>query len=133
MSAVATGTTWGEDANFDGLPDDWQAAYWGPDPSKWPAPNVDSDGDGASNAQEFLAGTNPTDKSSVLKMGWLTLPSGTQLTWNTQQGLIYQVQVSNDLRQWANLGQPRFAAGKTDSIPAGSDGGKAIYRVIRVR
>jgi len=48
-SAAATVRTWGEDANFDGLPDDWQARYWGSDPSKWPGANEDSDGDGVSN------------------------------------------------------------------------------------
>ena len=28
-SDAATGTTWGRDNNFDGLPDDWQASWWG--------------------------------------------------------------------------------------------------------
>src|SRR5437660_837539 len=96
-SAPATGTTWGEDDNLDGLPDDWQSAYWGSDPSKWPAPNADSDGDGASNLQEFLAGTDPTNPNSVLRVLLVSTAQGTQLRWNSQPGLMYQVQFSQTL------------------------------------
>ena len=59
LSPAVTGTTWGDDGNFDGLPDDWQVLYWGSDSSKWPAASSDSDGDGATNLQEFLCGHQP--------------------------------------------------------------------------
>src|SRR5262249_20687942 len=59
VSDATTAKTWGEDSNFDGLPDDWQGLYFGGDQTKWPNGSADSDGDGASNLLEFLAGTNP--------------------------------------------------------------------------
>ncbi len=132
LSDAVTATTWGDDTNFDGLPDDWQARFWGNNPAYWPAPNLDSDGDGATNLQEFLAGTDPKDPNSVLRTSITSSRQGRRLNWNTQPGLIYQVQTTVDFTLWTNLGSARFAVGKTDSLPI--DGGKlSIYRVIRVR
>ena len=135
LSAPATGRTWGEDDNLDGLPDDWQSLYWGGDPLKWPAPNVDSDGDGATNLQEFLAGTDPTDPQSVLRVQLLSTGQGTQLGWNSQPGLMYQVQVSQTLGagSWTSVGTPRFAPGMTDSTLLNGTSSTAYYRVIRLR
>jgi len=132
-SPTATASTWGEDANFDGLPDDWQARYFGNDPANWPAANVDSDGDGATNLQEFLAGTDPTDSSSVLKTALAKTPQGLWLNWNTQPGFIYQVQASPNFVTWTNLGGNRFAAGTTDSMAVTPAGPTVYYRIIRVR
>ncbi len=133
LSEPGTGRTWGEDGNFDGLPDDWQVAAWGIDESAWPSPEFDSDGDGASNRQEFLAGTDPTDAQKVLRLSWRPGVGGINLGWNAEKGCLYQVQVSPDLKQWENVGSPRFAAGATDSMPVNRTDRKAMYRVIRVR
>jgi hypothetical protein len=133
LSEAGTGQTWGDDGNFDGLPDDWQTAIWGSSPSAWPAPEADSDGDGASNRQEFLAGTDPKDPQKVLRLGWRTEAKGTSLSWNAEPGCIYQVQISQDLKAWSNVGAPRFAAGTYDSVPVSRADRKAMYRVIRVR
>ena len=47
------------DANHNGLPDAWEKAFGVSDP------NADPDGDGATNIQEYLAGTDPLDAASV--------------------------------------------------------------------
>lgn len=134
LSDAGSGTTWGEDENVDGLPDDWQERYWGPKPEDWPGRNIDSDGDGATNASEYLAGTDPTDPESVLKTWVSRDPQGRRLNWNTQAGLIYQVQTANAFGGgWTNLGSPRFAAGATDSLLLTGSGNAAFYRIIRVR
>jgi hypothetical protein len=135
VSASATGTTWGEDENLDGLPDDWQAAYWGADSFVWPASNVDSDGDGATNLQEFLAGTNPNDPSSIMRAQIVTTSQGTRLSWNCQPGLVYQAQMSTTLApgSWTAVGTARFAAGSTDSVLLNGTNAAAYYRVIRLR
>jgi hypothetical protein len=133
LSPVVTGTTWGDDGNFDGLPDDWQALYWGSDSSKWPAASLDSDGDGATNLQEFLAGTNPIDAKSVLVTRITSSSQGQRLEWNTRAGLMFQVQTSTDFKTWSDLGSPRFAAGDTDSIPVSGNTEASFYRVVRMR
>lgn len=132
LSPPGSGTTWGYDDNFDGLPDDWQALYWGTNPALWPSPLADSDGDGMSNRDEFLAGTDPTNPNSVLRVRLQPTAQGLYLNWNTQLGLMYQVQTASVLPHWHNLGPPRFAAGHVDSMyVGGSDVG--FFRVIRLR
>ena len=132
-SGVATVRTWGEDANFDGLPDDWQARYWGNDPSKWPSANEDSDGDGVSNLKEFLAGTDPTDARSVLRTRFADNGQGWRVHWDAQPGFVYMLQASTDLATWTNVGVARFAAGTNDSVLVNPNSGRSFYRIVRVR
>jgi hypothetical protein len=133
LSESATGRTWGPDDNFDGLPDDWQAMYWGDNLSRWPGATVDSDGDGATNLQEFLAGTDPTDPDSVLKIELVIQGEERRLVWNTQPGLLYQPQSSSDAITWSSIGSHRLATGLSDSIPLESGPSIQMYRVIRLR
>jgi hypothetical protein len=133
LSETASGRTWGSDDNFDGLPDDWQASYWGANPAGWPNPNSDSDGDGANDVQEFLAGTDPSDGASVLKVQILANTYGMQVVWNTQPGLIYQIQSSPDAEEWVSHGNARFAAGDTDAVNLDSGASVLFYRIIRLR
>jgi len=52
------------DGNGDGLPDAWQLKYFGSVSAPGNGPNDDPDGDGISNLQEFLAGSDPTNPAS---------------------------------------------------------------------
>jgi hypothetical protein len=138
LSPPTAAQTWGEDAEGpdglpDGIPDDWQSLYWGPKSDDWALASADSDGDGASNLKEFLAGTNPLDPASVLKMWFVWNRNVRRLNWNTQPGLIYQVQVSANLGSWTNFGAPRFAAGTSDAIAVSGNSGAEYYRIVRVR
>jgi hypothetical protein len=95
--------------------------------------SVDSDGDGVSNLQEFLQGTNPKDASSALRYQLRSTAQGIFLDWNTQSGLIYQVQFTPQSGGvWTDLGGPRFAAGPTDSLYVGGSN-SGFYRIGRVR
>jgi hypothetical protein len=132
-SASVSGRTWGEDANFDGLPDDWQEARWGGDSIPWPSPHVDSDGDGATNLDEFLADTDPLDPDSVLRARMVQNEAGVRLIWNAVPGALYQVQSSSSVWSWSNVGSLRLSVDSEDSIPVGGDSGLQLYRVIRVR
>ncbi len=49
------------DTDNNGLPDSWERTYFG---GLGQDPNADSDGDGVSNLQEYLDGTNPTNAAS---------------------------------------------------------------------
>ncbi|MGI8964775.1 MAG: fibronectin type III domain-containing protein [Limisphaerales bacterium] len=128
LSSVASGTTLGGDNNGDGLPDDWQALYWGNNPANWPSPSADSDGDGASNLMEFLAGTDPRNPASVLRVRLTKTPQGFLLSWNTRPGFVYQVQSAiNNPRLWQNLGLPRTARSSVDTINLGQNSFNAFY------
>lgn len=133
MSEWVTGETLAEDNNFDGLPDDWQEAHFGSDEKKWPFAHVDSDGDGASNLEEFWAGTSPVDPGSVLKQELLNTGIGLKLRWNTVPGYVYQVEYSTDLSIWEHTGKMRFSHGEVDELPIDISGDPRYFRVHRLR
>ena len=133
-SEPASGKVWGADQNGDGIPDDWQVQFWGSDSAKWALASADSDGDGASNRSEFLAGTDPLSNASVLRLRVTHLPHGARLQWNTVPGYVYQVQVSDGLPvNWTDIGGIRFARGVTDSLDVSHEGRSGLYRVIRLQ
>jgi hypothetical protein len=58
-------------------------------------PNGDYDHDGMSNAAEDLAGTDPLDATSVLRI--LSLSEGNLLTWSSVAGKTYRIWATADL------------------------------------
>ena len=58
-----------EDADGDGLPNDWEVAYHlnPSDPNGDNGANGDPDKDGETNGQEFIAGTDPRNAASALR------------------------------------------------------------------
>ena len=131
ISGATTNTTYGTLA-WGGIPYDWMGYYFGPDVFSWPSPYADTDGDGVSNLNEFLAGTCPTNSASVLRVRLQSMVQGFYLNWNTQPGLIYQVQTSTNLKSWTSLGGMRFAPGAVDSMYVGGSPAN-YYRVLRMR
>jgi hypothetical protein len=133
LSTPATGTTWGVDNNGDGLPDDWQALYWGANPANWPAPNQQLGPGGPTVLTVFEWGANPLNPGTWLKQQLTRTAQGWFLSWNTVPGFVYQVQTSANMANWTNLGALRYAAGATDSIFVGMGDQRGIYRIERVR
>jgi hypothetical protein len=129
ISPSASGATW-SGLNWGGIPYEWMTQYFGSNTNLWPSATADPDGDGANNLQEFMAGTDPTNAASVLRVQLNNSPEGMFLSWPTQPGLTYQVQVKTNLAAaWVNLGTPRFAAGVSDSIYVGGSPA-GYYRVV---
>lgn len=61
--------------------------------------NPDTDGDGVTDGQEALAGTDPHNPASRFEVlsGGIQLPSGVRLTWSSQTGRLYHVWTTTNL------------------------------------
>ncbi len=83
----------GPDSVGDGVPDSWRS-YYGISNDQ-----ADSDGSGFTNYQDYLAGTDPNDANSrfAVQSTQLSGGGGFTLSWQSQPGLIYEVQYSGDL------------------------------------
>lgn len=87
-----------------GTPVTWLEQY---DPTEDPvaAEVADRDGDGHPAWMEYVAGTIPTDAASVLRLKCrVDAAAEPSLTFPTAAGRAYSVQVSEDGRSWASLG-----------------------------
>jgi hypothetical protein len=101
------------DANHNGLPDAWEQAFGVSDPQG------DPDGDGFTNLQEYLAGTDPLDPSSVpsadvSQISLLVRPPGTNAPPGTLCEIAWPASFTNvvleatsdpgDASSWADAG-----------------------------
>ena len=74
------------DTNANGLPDEWEARYGLSDPG------ADPDQDGATNLQEYIAGTNPKDGHSWLRMTEAGPSSSAyRIVWSSVGGVRYRI------------------------------------------
>ena len=80
----------------DGIPNGWKQQY-GFDPLDPAVANADPDGDGMSNLQEYLAGTDPTNSDSALRITSI-VPQGDDIliTWSAVTNESYIVQVTTN-------------------------------------
>jgi hypothetical protein len=92
------------DSDTDGTPDDWESTY-GFAPDNPADAQLDSDGDGLSNRAEYLAGTNPTNALSYLRIDSLSVGSGAMISFGTVSNRAYTVQFSDRLGggSWSRL------------------------------
>jgi hypothetical protein len=85
------------DADGDGLPDSWEVRYFGSTSAPGGGPNDDPDGDGLTNLEEFLAGTDPRGPSSGLRL-LSKLRDGTLiLGFDSIAGKSYKLERTDDL------------------------------------
>jgi len=123
----------GADTDADGLDDSWELAYFD---------SLDQDGagdfdqDGMSNLAEYHAGTDPTNRGSVLQVLSVTSPgsSTTTVLWTAVPGRTYRVQFKGalDAESWTDLPGPVTATSGTgaalDATAAGWS--QRFYRVV---
>lgn len=101
FSATVSLTLGSPDSDNDGIPDEWEALY-GLQSNNPNDAHLDSDGDGLSNLQEYLAGTNPLDRNSVLKLEVQPTVNGAGLQFQAISNKSYTIQYLDRLgaTQW---------------------------------
>src|SRR5262249_35722598 len=98
---LVTVTIFGQtDTDGDGLPDVWEQQQVPPldahDATGDNGPDGDPDHDGFTNLQEYIAGTNPRDPNSLLKITTIA-NSGRVITWSSVPGKNYQVYATTNV------------------------------------
>lgn len=128
-------TLGGVDSEPDGMDDDWEVAYFN---NLSHDGTVDSDNDGATDLQEFLAGTDPTNANSVFRV--LTIqPAGggaKTLLWSGNPTRSYRAEFKDDLAavSWTALTGTISWNETTASIsdPTAGSATNRYYRVLRL-
>lgn len=126
------------DTDGDGIPDWWMVKYFGhPTGQAGDHSQAQDDfhGDGFTNYQEFLTGTDPTDPGSYFQVQISTGPPNQTLllSWPSVPGKSYQVQYTADLTNplWQNLG-PAVVATTSGSLAVSAAQPALYYRVIAI-
>jgi subtilisin family serine protease len=85
------------DSDGNGLPDWWEQTYFGQ--STGTNPNADPDHDGSRNLEEWLAGTNPTNAASCLRLTARGFNTTNQpvVAWPSVAGKIYRLERATNL------------------------------------
>jgi len=121
------------DTDNNGLPDWWELQYFGH--LTGTDPNADTDHDGMSNLEEWLAGTNPTNASSCLRL--MAQPSNNTnafvVSWPSVTGKHYQLErATNLLTGFNSVVQTNIAATaptNTETDTASLPSNARFYRV----
>jgi subtilisin family serine protease len=117
LISVAEGVV-SNDSDNDGLPNNWEALYFGGATNANPAALASN---GINTVMEcYIAGLNPTNRSSVFRASVICLPSSEKLIgWDTTSGRVYTVYSSGNLLDGfqpleSNIAFPQ--ASYTDSV-----------------
>jgi hypothetical protein len=90
VARVQTDTLYPGLVDINGLPLPWQVENFG---SRGVDANADPDGDGATNLQEYLAGTNPNDANDYLRITFYHRSSTyNTMAWTAKPTRFYEVQ-----------------------------------------
>ncbi len=128
------------DSDGDGLPDEWELAN-GLNPSDPADANADVDGDTMTARAEYIAGTNPRDAQSYLRVdpvGLAGFPGGATLTFNAVSNRTYAIEFTDALgsgawNRWTDVEAAPTNRVQTLEIPGAVGSGARTYRLVTPR
>jgi len=122
------------DRDGDGMPDSWETAH-GFDPDNPADGALDADSDGLTNLQEYLAGTDPRDALSYLKVDAITTSGVVMIHFTAVAGKVYRVLYCDALpgSPWTRLADvPAQPVTQPMAVPDPSASGQfeRFYRLL---
>jgi len=120
------------DTDRDGIPDSVETRL-GLDPNAAGDAVEDRDGDTMTALEEYIAGTNPMDANSRLKVDRLLFPGSALIEFSAISNRTYTVQFTEDLKtgQWTNLRSVSArAANHAVSLLDSNPGRSRFYRLV---
>ena len=95
-----------QDNDGDGMPDEWEMAFFHSTNAANGGAAQDFDGDGITNLQEYINGTDPTDASNAFRISGVSLGGGTAVfRFHGVTGIRYQLEQSPSVSgSWAATG-----------------------------
>lgn len=117
------------------ISDEWKIKFFGSTTNALAADNADPDGDGQSNLQEYLAGTDPTKAGSRLQFtgvhGGLGTGKPVALDWLSAptKNYILQSAPSLDSTNWTTVGTYSGDGNTQESIQNNNSGNARFYRL----
>jgi hypothetical protein len=131
LLSAAAALTLAVDSDSDGLPDDWESGN-DLDPDNANDAGPDSDADGMTNWEEYIAGTDPMDDSSYLKVNRISASDSVSLEFKALANTTYSVLFKSALddAEWRKLGD--VIARPTDRVESLVDSEPAFRRFYRI-
>ena len=116
------------DDDSDGIEDSWENTYFS-DLSTVDA-SSDIDNDGNTDAAEFQAGTDPTDRNSSFRINIQDVSTDFDLSWPSASGRTYSIRMTTDLGQpWTVVENTIAATPPTNSRSFTHATGAAFYQI----
>jgi len=126
------------DGDGDGLPDGWERETFGDTDTSSGAPGQDTDGDGMTDRDEYVAGCGANNGGSVLAASYEGMERTGRwmsdiLTWPSVEGRVYTIQQSQGLAGgWTTVktGIAATPPANRDGVAVGQGLDLGFYRVI---
>jgi len=118
------------DADQDGLPDQWESAFF--TNATAALPGADADGDGASNYQEYLADTCPTNTGSCFDAGWCGDETCNDIVFHGSANRVYTLLFTTNLfpaPSWRTVQSGVLGQGGETHIQHVTGAGGGYYRL----